>query len=93
MCVLSFSDDLDYWGLDELYLESCCQHTYHRWKEHVYEEMRREAESLVVPEEDVFTPGACLTWRQKSWDLLEKPQSSMAARVWSTAYLGRHGRI
>jgi len=79
---MSFSDDLEYWGLDELYLESCCQHTYHRWKEHVFEEMRKEAESLVAPvAEEVFGEGRCAQWRQKTWDLLEKPQTSKAARV------------
>ncbi|XP_069127605.1 potassium voltage-gated channel subfamily B member 1-like isoform X2 [Argopecten irradians] len=81
MCVLSFSEDLEYWGVDELYLESCCQHKYHQKKEHVYEEIRKEAESLRQRDEEDFGTGALAKWRQKIWDLLEKPTTSMAARV------------
>ncbi|XP_074641121.1 potassium voltage-gated channel subfamily B member 1-like [Tubulanus polymorphus] len=81
MCVLSFSEDLEYWGIDELYLESCCQHKYHQKKEHVYDEIRKEAESLKQREEEDFGTGPFSKWRMKVWDLLEKPQTSTAARV------------
>jgi len=40
MRVLSFADDLEYWGVDEHYLESRCQHRYYQRKENVFEEMR-----------------------------------------------------
>jgi len=84
MCVLSFADDLEYWGVDELYLESCCQHRYHQRKENVFEEMRKEAESMRgqggAVDED-FGSGPCAKWRRRVWDLMEKPQTSMAARV------------
>lgn len=81
MCVLAFSDDLEYWGVDELYLESCCQHKYHQRKEHVHEEMRKEAESLRQRDEEEFGEGKCAYYQQMVWDLLEKPNTSLAARV------------
>lgn len=81
MCVLAFSDDLEYWGVDELYLESCCQHKYHQRKEHVHEEMRKEAESLRQRDEEEFGEGKCAYYQQMVWDLLEKPNTSVAARV------------
>lgn len=81
MCVLAFSDDLEYWGVDELYLESCCQHKYHQRKEHVAEEMRKEAESLRQREEEEFGDGKCAQYQKYMWETLEKPNTSLAARV------------
>lgn len=81
MCVLAFSDDLEYWGVDELYLESCCQHKYHQRKEHVFEEMRKEAESLRQREEEDFGDGKYAQYQKYLWDTLEKPNTNLAARV------------
>ncbi|KAI4470485.1 voltage-gated potassium channel [Holotrichia oblita] len=80
MCVLAFSDDLEYWGVDELYLESCCQHKYHQRKEHVHEEMRKEAESLRQRDEEEFGDDKCSQYQKWLWDMLEKPTTSIAAR-------------
>ena len=79
-CVISFCEDLEYWGVDEIYVESCCQHRYQQMKESVFEEIRKESESLRARDVEKFT-GRFLKWRKKVWDLLEKPQSSKAARV------------
>ena len=46
MCVLAFGDDLDYWGIDEFFLEPCCQLKYNARKEHVVEEMKKESANL-----------------------------------------------
>ncbi len=35
MCVQDFCEELEYWGLSDLHLEPCCQHTFYRAKWYV----------------------------------------------------------
>ena len=81
MCVLAFSDDLEYWGVDELYLESCCQNKFNTRKEHVLDEMKKEATQLNKEEEEDWGNGKCVHYQRFLWDLMEKPHTSFAAKV------------
>ncbi|XP_054772135.2 uncharacterized protein LOC129280106 [Lytechinus pictus] len=81
ICPVSFSEDLEYWGIDELYMESCCQHKYHAKKEQQVEEQRRIEDSLRQREEEDFGSGCLADRRRQLWDLMEKPNSSTAAKV------------
>lgn len=93
-CVLAFSDDLAYWAIDELYMEPCCQQRYQQRKEQVLEVLKKELEDLTLGDEtdtevelhhstlpDAADEHCIVQWRRRVWDLTEKPQSSLPARV------------
>lgn len=81
LCVMAFKDDLDYWQIDDYNLESCCQARYHQRRDNVLEEMRKELESLREHDEEMFGTSKLQRYQKFVWDLLEKPQTSLAARV------------
>ena len=81
MCVMAFSDDLDYWGIDEAYLESCCQNKFNTRKEHIEEEMKKEANNVKKEVEEDFGDGNFAKYKRCLWDLTEKPHTSTAAKV------------
>lgn len=81
LCVMAFKDDLDYWEIDEFNLDLCCQQRYHQRRDNVFEEMKKEQESLKEQEEELFGTSKIQRYQKFVWDLLEKPQTSVAARV------------
>ncbi|XP_021484028.1 potassium voltage-gated channel subfamily V member 1 isoform X1 [Meriones unguiculatus] len=84
LCALSFLQEIQYWGIDELSIDSCCRDRYFRRKELSetldFKKDTDDQESQHESEQD-FSQGPCPTVRQKLWDLLEKPGSSTAARI------------
>ena len=91
VCGPLFEEELNFWGIDELQMEPCCWSTYTRHRE------ARAFEKVftVKPthqEEELSDDGVGSTrqprpwyssYKEKMWDILEKPYSSKAAQVGS----------
>ncbi|XP_076331395.1 potassium voltage-gated channel protein Shab-like isoform X3 [Tachypleus tridentatus] len=83
ICVESFSDDLNYWEIDINYLEPCCLHKYNQKKEYIQAELEEELMDD-QEEEEIFEEGRCTRHRKFLWNLMEKPTSSISARIVAT---------
>ncbi|XP_060627683.2 potassium voltage-gated channel subfamily V member 1 [Anolis sagrei] len=86
LCALSFLQEIQYWGLDELSIDSCCRDRYFRRKELSESlDIKNDTEELDVHnEEEDFSGSLCPRFRHKLWEILEKPGSSIAARTFGT---------
>ena len=72
-----FLQDLEYWEVDELYLEQCCVQKYYQQRELLtWDHQVKKEEEL-----EVFRPGRLGRLQKILWDLFEKPHTSTGARV------------
>ncbi|CAB4061766.1 KCNB1 [Lepeophtheirus salmonis] len=84
ICATVFKKDLNFWGIDELYLEPCCALKYYPEMENCVKELRnslalREKEINRIKDEN-FGNHYIGKVRSYLWNVMEYPESSLAAR-------------
>ena len=83
-CALVTQEDLAFWGIDELFMESCCALKYYPHIvtcQNEVEEERNEFESQKERQQEESFGDSCLNqFRSRIWNFLEYPESSWAAQ-------------
>jgi len=90
MCVLAFGEDLVFWMIDATFMESCCSERFFSRADLVQEEMEDTTAKLEKDDEEDFGTGKFAKYQKMMWDLIEKPDTSMAAHcvsVISTSFV------
>ena len=84
VCILGYAEDLQFWMIKELNLEICCIDKFNTRKEHVIAEAAKETQTMGEEEEEEdFGDGYFVKYQKCLWDLFEKPQSSLPAKILS----------
>ena len=84
-CALVIKEDLEFWGLDEIYLEPCCALKFYPQivscqKEVEEEKVKKEEEKKRERYED-FGSTMIGKWRTRIWNFLEYPETSKPAKA------------
>ncbi|KAJ0061153.1 hypothetical protein NL108_008835 [Boleophthalmus pectinirostris] len=102
LCVFSFSQEIEYWGIHELHLSPCCSNWYHERKEYMEErdwDVRSDdqgqpsfdssMEELSALDKDLekFKGAWCGEVRSYVWLRLEDPAHSCASKIIAVASL------
>ena len=82
ICILDYADDLEFWKIRELNIEICCFDKFNARRDHILSELQKEkhTQSEAEVEED-FGDGYFAYYQKALWDLFEKPQSSLPAKL------------
>ncbi|KAM9704529.1 delayed-rectifier potassium channel regulatory subunit KCNS3-like [Menidia menidia] len=100
-CVFSFSQEIEYWGIQELHLSSCCNNWYHERKEYIEDRdwdirsddqqpsLDSSFEELSALDKDLakFKGAWCAEVRSYIWLRLEDPAHSTASKIIAVASL------
>lgn len=102
LCVFSFSQEIEYWGIQELHLSSCCSNWYHERKEYIEDRdwdirsddqqqpsFHSSFEELSALDKDLakFKGAWCGELRSYVWLRLEDPGHSTASKIIAVASL------
>jgi potassium voltage-gated channel Shab-related subfamily B protein 1 len=80
-CSNKFKDDLLYWGIEEFYLEVCCQQKYYEGIDGILDEIINDEKKMMKEKKEMKFKNCYPNIREKLWILLENPKSSVFARV------------
>ena len=81
-CVLDFAAELEFWMISDINLEICCVEKFFARKDKTLEVVERERKNQPELEElEDFGVGYFARYQKQLWDLFEKPQSSLAAKI------------
>ncbi|KAJ8402784.1 hypothetical protein AAFF_G00364560 [Aldrovandia affinis] len=83
LCAMSFLQEIEYWGIDELNIDTCCRERYYRRKE-MKESLHVQQDPEVTGNEEDFSGVVCEGLRQQLWLVMEKPDSSLVAKTFGT---------
>ncbi|XP_029442119.1 potassium voltage-gated channel subfamily S member 3-like [Rhinatrema bivittatum] len=99
LCVFSFCQEIEYWGINELFIDSCCSNKYQERKDIVSDkdweqkcdmqsiDSSTEASSSFDKELERFSTMWFGEFRKKMWVRLENPAHSLSAKLFAISSL------
>ncbi|XP_043573910.1 potassium voltage-gated channel subfamily S member 3-like [Chiloscyllium plagiosum] len=98
ICIFSFNQEIEYWGLGGISIHHCCRFKYHERKENIVEKefdtqsdelsLTSSEDASTIPQQiESFKHMWCGKQREKLWLILENPEYSFAAKVFTISSL------
>ncbi|XP_063771410.1 potassium voltage-gated channel subfamily S member 3 [Pseudophryne corroboree] len=99
LCVFSFCQEIEYWGINELFIDSCCSNKYQEKKETISEKdwdqksdvisvgSSSDQSSIFEKELEMFDTLKFGEFRRKVWIRLENPAFSLSAKLFAISSL------
>lgn len=95
LCVFSFSQEIEYWGINEFFIDSCCSYSYHgrkvepeqeKWDEQSDQESTTSSFDEILAfynDASKFDGQPLGNFRRQLWLALDNPGYSVLSRVFS----------